>query len=49
MDEYPQNRYEDAAMYTLALSTLAFHALATVTMVLGVAVNACLPWRRAQA
>jgi hypothetical protein len=35
-------------MQTLALSTLLFHALATVTMVLGMAVNACLTIRRPQ-
>lgn len=38
----------EAAMHTLALSTLLFHSLATVTMVLGMAVNACLPMRRMQ-
>jgi hypothetical protein len=35
-------------MHALALSTLLFHSLATITMVLGMAVNACLPFRRAQ-
>jgi hypothetical protein len=34
-------------MITLALSTLLFHGLATVAMVVGAAVNACLPMRRA--
>lgn len=34
-------------MQTLALSTLVFHALATVTMVLGIAASACMGVRRA--
>jgi hypothetical protein len=35
-------------MQTLALSTLLFHAFATVTMVLGMGVNACMTIRREQ-
>jgi len=35
-------------MHALAVSTLLFHSLATVAMVVGVAVNACLPDRRSQ-
>jgi hypothetical protein len=46
MTEYRHTGTQETAMHTLALSTLLFHALATVTMVLGMGVNACLPVRR---
>jgi hypothetical protein len=48
MAEYQHRRHKESDMNTLALSTLTFHALATVTMVLGAAVNACRPFRRSQ-
>ncbi len=35
-------------MYTLVLSTLFFHALATVAFVVGVAADSFVPARRAQ-
>jgi hypothetical protein len=41
-----KNDHKEAAMHILALSTLLFHAVATVAMVLGVAANACFPIRR---
>jgi hypothetical protein len=44
--EYGHARTKEPAMHTLALSTLLFHALATVTMVLSMGVNACLTVRR---
>ncbi len=32
-------------MYTIALSTLLFHSLVTVAMMLGMALTSCLPDR----
>jgi hypothetical protein len=39
--------HKETAMHTLALSTVLFHALATVAVVLGAAVNSFFPARRA--
>jgi hypothetical protein len=32
-------------MYTIALATLTFHILGTVTMILGAALTSCMPDR----
>jgi hypothetical protein len=36
---------KEAYMYTIALTTVLFHSLVTVAMVLGSALTACLPDR----
>jgi hypothetical protein len=40
---------KETDMQALVLSTLLFHSLGTVAMVLGMALNDCLPARRSHA